>query len=210
MPRIRAIGIDAAFANMGFAEVVLDIEAGDVLIRCSDLALVKTAAETSKTVRKSSDELRRAKILHTELVQRCSGLQLAFVEVPSGSQSASAARALGIAVGVLAACPIPIIEVSPMEVKAVVTGGQKKATNPTKAQVIAWAVKRWPLAPWLRAGKRDPTRLIQDNEHLADALATVAAGIVTPAFRNLLALSHEVSHSPRVGPAPKRRTLLRI
>lgn len=206
--KLRALGVDAAFANMGFASVTIEVGLGGVFVECTGLDLIKTAGEDKKVVRKASDELRRARILHSNLQAYCRDRQLAFVEVPSGSQSASAARSLGIAVGVLASCPVPIIEVSPMEVKAVVVGRSKGTPNPTKAEMIAWAVKMWPKAPWRR--ERKSGRLVADNEHLADALATVMAGITTPAFQNLLALNHEISIPPSVRPAPKQRTILRI
>lgn len=207
--RINAVGIDAAFANMGFAKVHIDVSPGQLArIVCDDLILVSTTViEDRKVVRKSSTELRRAQELCEALAKQCAGASFAFVEVPSGSQSASAARALGIAVGVLASCPIPIIEVSPMEVKREVqqhTGGR---TAPSKAEIIKWAMVMWPNAPWVlhtheskgrtatkgaNKGKIVGTFRKGDaqacNEHLADALAAVAAGLKTQEFTRLVAL----------------------
>jgi hypothetical protein len=204
---IKAIGIDAAFANMGFATVDIWLEAKGPRVECQNLTLVSTSGQDRKVVRKSSDELRRAKELHTALIRHCVGAQFAFVEVPSGSQSASAARSLGIAVGVLAACPIPIIEVSPMEVKRAVVANPK--IKVPKAYIIDWAVKRWPQAPWLRANGRVDGRIILDNEHLADALATVMAGIATPEFTRLLALHNHGTSSPSyLRPTSSRRSFV--
>jgi Holliday junction resolvasome RuvABC endonuclease subunit len=181
---IYAIGIDAAFSNMGLARVAINqVAMGQFQVECLHLSLVVTSGEDKKVVRKSSDSLRRAKVLHDALKGYVKYEQIAFAEVPSGSQSAPAARALGIAVGVLASCPVPVIEVSPMEVKRLFGTGKKGAT---KAQIIEWAVAKWPDAPWLRyKGK-----LTQANEHLADALATVMAGIQTPEFQRMMALNH--------------------
>lgn len=214
--RLNAIGVDAAFAHMGIAFVEIMVsDAGQVGIRCKGLQLVDTeVTENRKVVRKSSTELRRAKELHDALVAACVDktrpsldAQFAFVEVPSGSQSANAARALGIAVGVLAGCPAPIIEVSPREVKEAVLGGRSKGTMPTKAEIIRWAMERWPDAGWrlhkraiaprripkgvnkgkMTAGTKAGTPLAE-NEHLADALVAVAAGVATPDFQRVLAL----------------------
>ena len=209
---IRAVGIDAAYANMGFAHVGITVINGKVqAVDCLSLFLKSTeAGADAKVVRKSSTELRRAKELHGALLSQSYGQQFAFVEVPSGSQSANAARSLGIAVGVLASCPIPIIEVSPMEVKVAVTGDRKvKATKP---DVIAWAVKRWPAAPWLRmANGKQKERILNSNEHLADAMATVMAGIATPEFQRLIsALHHAVPHTPDLRPSPDRPTRRRV
>ena len=209
---IQAVGIDAAFTNMGFARVTLQLgdNPKDVKVICTDLELITTQSHEGKTVRKSSIELRRAKELHAALIRYCAGAQLVFVEVPSGSQSASAARALGIAVGVLASCPLPIIEVSPMEVKFAVS--QNKKINPSKVQIIQWAVKHWPDAPWLRDRSKKDGRIVLANEHLADAMATIMAGIATPDFQRLLTLSKQnaIPMLNHERPAPDGRTRRRI
>jgi Holliday junction resolvasome RuvABC endonuclease subunit len=186
---IRVLGVDMAFANMGMVLVTVK---EDLSIEVDDMCLVRTTAQTGKAVRVSSDELRRAQDLRRGLLNFYSNTPQrpthAIAEVPSGSQSASAARCLGIAVGVLASCPIPIIEVSPMEVKAAVTGTRNRKVKATKKDVIAWAVDKWPSAPWIRVGGKPGARLTLDNEHLADALATVVAGLATPEFQRLLPL----------------------
>jgi Holliday junction resolvasome RuvABC endonuclease subunit len=188
MISITAVGIDAAFANMGFAKVEINLQGGQTTVVCRDLILVSTEViEDRKAVRKSSTELRRAKELHEAIQTHCSDVQFAFVEVPSGSQSASAARALGIAVGVLASCPVPIIEVSPMEVKFAVIPNKKIKVS--KDYIIQWAVKKWPQAPWLLSRGANKGAIVKANEHLADALATVMAGIATPEFQRLIALN---------------------
>ena len=203
MLTVRALGIDAAFSNMGFAVVTLTInDKGQVpTVACEHLHLVQTEAIDAKQVRKSSNELRRAKELHTALHMLSAGCQFAFAEVPSGSQSASAARSLGIAVGVLASCPVPLIEVSPMEVKRAVIANPK--VKVPKGYIIDWAVKRWPTANWIRERGKPNGRVILDNEHCADALATVMAGIATPAFQNILTMlaHHETSSTPNHRPA---------
>lgn len=217
---IRAIGIDAAFAHMGFCRVVIRQSPkvsgvrfpGDLSIDCTDLRLVSTESENRKVVRKSSDGLRRAQELHAALQEYAEGAQFAFVEVPhGGALSAAAARAMGMAVGILASCPIPIIEVSPMEVKMAVTGSRKGA-QASKAEIIQWAFKLWPSAPWMLHKSNGKTfkkgDLQNGNEHLADALAIVVAGIQTPEFQRLLALSnHATPSTPGQRPAPRRIAL---
>ncbi|MNK79178.1 hypothetical protein D3C87_988400 [compost metagenome] len=227
---LHGVGIDSAYANTGFAHVSIDLTMppGPAAIKCLGLRVVSTAPEDKKIVRRSSDHLRRAREIFAAMAKECEGARFAFVEVPSGAQDANAAFGFGVAVGVLASCPASVIEVNPMEVKAAVLGFRSRK-GATKAEVIEWAVKHWPSAPWLRAphkatiaphkdkktgkvreGYTLPAgRLLDENEHTADALAAVVAGISTPAFKQLIALHAHAIPLPRdVGPAP-RRTLLR-
>lgn len=172
---MRIVGIDPAFANMGLCSC--DVSRTGAVVEVHALKLVSTEADTAKTVRKSSDDLRRAQELHKALQHFCNDHTLAFAEVPSGAQSARASWSLGIALGVIASCPIPVIQVSPIEVK-LATIGTKTAK---KGEIIAWAVEKFPDAGWLRhAGK-----LTANNEHLADALAVIYAGIRSPSYTQL-------------------------
>jgi|GEM_PF-3058055 len=88
----------------------------------------------------------------------------------------------GICLGVLASCPLPIIEVSPLEAK-LATGHGKTAT---KADMIAWATGLYPSAPWLMSRGRMVAK--NKNEHLADATAIVHAGIATAAFQSSISI----------------------
>lgn len=176
---MRVLGVDPAFANMGLCWA--NVRGGSVEI--TDLMLVKTAPNDRKEVRKSSDDLRRARVMAVALKTACVGVQVAVSEVPSGARDAAAARALGIVVGLLAAIDIPLIEVNPLEVKTALTGNK----GATKEQMIAAAVRLHPNAPWLRRGGK----LTQNNEHLADALATILAGMKTTAFQMALSIQPE-------------------
>ncbi len=197
--KFRAIGIDMALANMGLVAVDIDGER----VTCCDLTLVSTENQKGKAIRASSDDLRRASELYAALTgyARQHGASIAFAEVPSGSQSATAARALGIAVGVLACCPIPVIQVAPMEVKRIVQSNPKAKVS--KEEIIAWARKRWPDANWLTHKSRGAVVYNNSNEHLADALATIIAGLATPQFQQLRLL-HATSSTNHVGSAPGR------
>lgn len=86
----------------------------------------------------------------------------------------------GICLGVLAACSIPVIQVSPLETK-LASVGHKTAS---KADMIAWASNLYPDADWLSCRGR----LIASNEHLADATAIVHAGVRTPELRQAISM----------------------
>jgi len=208
---IKVLGIDAALSNMGIAEAIIDAKG----IEVTDLHLHSTERQDKKLVRKSSDDLRRAQELVIALCDSCkdSKALLVFAEVPSGSQSAVAARALGIAVGVLASCPLRIIEVSQLEVK-LASVGKRTATKP---EMIKWAVSQWPDANWHRHERNGKGfkkgDLKNENEHLADACAVIKAGIQTNEFQLLLrTLGHEIASTPNsrhtFHGSPKRRLSL--
>ena len=190
MKPIHVAGLDVAFANFGMARAEIHPDGIRNLdytrVNVTDLRLITTEGLNKKLVRKSSDDLRRARELLEPLKTFCLGrVGIAFAEVPSGSQQARSSWGLGISVGVLASCPVPVIQVSQLEVK-MATVGKKTAS---KAEMIEWAVSMHPDAQWLRHNKK----LVGANEHLADAVATIYAGILTPEFKNLIAMMPHVS-----------------
>lgn len=175
---ITVAGCDIALANMGLGRFEIDLDTDAV--RCLDLRLVTTGRGKGKEVRQNSDDLRRAVEIHRAFAGFTAGCALAFVEVPHGAQNARAATSFGIAIGVLAASAVPIVEVLADEVKRVVAPRGKVA----KADVIRWASERFPDAPWL-TDSRQQGRLLNANEHLADACAAVAAGVLLPDYLRL-------------------------
>lgn len=183
MSTIRVIGMDPSLRNFGFCKATVDLDTFEVKI--TGLVLVETEADkkNAKVVRKNCDDLDRAQLLHAGVIGECVGHALAFAEVPVGSQSSRAMASYGICVGVLAACPIPMIPVTPSEVKFAATGSKHAA----KQEMIEWAVEKYPDAPWLRYKSNGKTfkkgDIHADNEHLADACAAIHAGINTDQFR---------------------------
>lgn len=179
MAEIKLLGIDPSLNNLGLAFGRVNLDSFDVSI--DKLVLEhpdKADKVTKKTVRKNSDDLRRARCLHKALQQALKEAQIAIVEVPVGSQSARAMASYGICIGVLASCNIPMIEVTPSEVKLVSVGSK----TASKAEMIEWAMTMYPDANWKmtkRGGVMVPTNA---NEHLADAVAAIHAGLLTDQF----------------------------
>ena len=94
----------------------------------------------------------------------------------------------GICVGVLGALRIsgiPFFEVTPTEVK-LASFGTKTAT---KEQMIQWATKKHPEAPW-PTYKRAGEVLVSESkaEHMADATAAIYAGVKSQPFQQLIRL----------------------
>jgi Holliday junction resolvasome RuvABC endonuclease subunit len=177
--KIKIIGIDPAIRNFGMAIAMLDLQT--LTYEIENLILLETGKETGKVVRQNSDDLRRARVLAKGMVAACQGVTLAFAEVPVGSQSARAMASYGMCVGVLAACPVPLIEVTPSEVKLAAVGHKQAA----KEEMIEWAVAKFPKAQWLYRKLKGSMVPMNDNEHLADAVASIEAGIRTQQFEQV-------------------------
>lgn len=192
MSIIQVIGVDPALRNFGFAVAKVDTETNEIK-SIESLELVKTEDDAGKKVRRNSDDLRRARE-HVKALQRLSdpsnGTTVAFVEVPVGSQSARAMASYGVCIGVLASCKCGMVEVTPTEVKVAATGHK----TATKEEMIDWATGLFPKAPWLKRTVKGKTVLKNENEHLADAVGAINAGLQTSQWaqiRGVLSLLHD-------------------
>ncbi|MDR9847109.1 hypothetical protein [Herbaspirillum huttiense] len=189
MQVIKVVGMDPSLSNFGIAKASLDVETLKILDITFELGKTKPEqdAKTRKVVRKNSEDLERAKLLLASALDATQDAVMAFVEVPVGSQSARAMASYGICLGVLAAVEgkLPMIQVTPSEVK-LVGAGVKTAT---KEEMIKAMVAKYPDAPWPRQTIKGETKLIASScEHLADALAAIEAGIATQDFKRTLAM----------------------
>ena len=151
-----------------------------------DLILIETESEAKKGVIKQSDDLRRARIVKQGMLEACEDASFAISEIPFCNPAGYAAANFnsGLVTGVLAACPIPLIQVFPAEVKQKATG----IRSATKEEMIAWAMKKFPEAAWrMRTlkGRQVPTKA---NEHLADAVASINAGLDSQQLQQALAI----------------------
>lgn len=184
--KIPVVGFDPSLRNWGIASSQLDLTTG--YLDTPRLSLVQPKDETGKQVRKNSQDLQIAEQLAKTVVSAARKAKVVFVEVPVGSQSARAMASYGICVGVLGAIRaegIPLIEVSPTEVKVAFTGNK----NATKEDMINEALSLYPDANFpLHQGKISYSKA----EHVADAIAAIHAGAQTPMFQNLLRLYSEV------------------
>ena len=179
---IRAASFDPSMRAFGIARVIIKLDT--MQIGVENLVLLTTEKRANKIVRQHSDDLRRAQELQRGMIANCDKCSIAFAEIPTGAQSARAMYAFGLAVGVMASCPIPLIQVQPFETK-LATVGTKTAS---KEEMIEWATGAYPNAPWLRLGGKADGRILNDNEHLADAIAVSHAGIRTDEFKRLVAM----------------------
>lgn len=185
--RIKVVGFDPSLRNWGIATGSV-IPGQPNTLTLDYVTIINPILPKGKQVRQNSLDLEAAKQLCDGAVKAAQGAQTVFVEVPVGSQSARAMASYGICVGVigsLRAMGIPVIEVTPTEVKISATG---KATA-TKSEMINWAVAKHPEVVWptyLQKGKR----LVSEStaEHQADATAAIYAGMACNTFQQMLSL----------------------
>lgn len=187
MSHINVLGIDPSFRNWGMAHGIIHLPSLNIEIK--HLQLVGTESRAGKDVRKNSDDLRCARELRGGMMLGCMGKAIAIAEVPVGSQSSRASWSLGIALGVLGACPIPLIEVTPTEVK-LATVGTKTAS---KGEMIEWATTRYPDLNWLTKKVKGKVTFTNANEHLADAIAAIHAGVKTEQFKLTAAMLYSAA-----------------
>lgn len=177
--KMMVLGIDPSLRNFGYALAELDLSTMQYEVK--ELLLIETeATKLKKVVRKNSDDLERCRAQFTALREMQKKAQIAFVEVPVGSQSARAMMSYGACVALLASVDVPLIQLTPTEVKMASVGTR----DATKREMIDWAAGKFPRADWLRKAGR----LIDKNEHLADAVASINAGLVNEDFRALVAM----------------------
>lgn len=185
---IEIVSFDPSTSNFGIAEIGVNVDTLDMEIR--DLRIISTESESAKGVIKVSDNLRRARELHQGMMEALKGKAIAIAEIPlmitsKMPQVASLANYnAGMMVGVLSAINIPLIQVFPKEVKLAGPG----IKDACKEEMIAWAMKKYPAAPWLMRKLRGNMVPMNANEHLADAVAAAEAGIRTEQFGHALAM----------------------
>lgn len=184
---IRVLGIDPSLRNFGMARTTVNVDTLEVVVESVGVIQpVEINKESKKVVRKNSDDLRRGKWLQSEMVKACEGVDVVSVEMPVGSQSARAMASYGIVIGVLASCPVPMIEVTATEVK-LAGYGSKCAT---KKEMILWATSKHPDAGW-KTITRGVKQFTNCNEHSSDALASVYAALETQQFKMAMAMTRK-------------------
>lgn len=184
MPLLRAVGLDPSLRNLGMVMGHIDVKQN--LFIPDDLDIVQPNRLEGKQVRQNSKDIHDAHQLAEGAWLNLKGADVAFVEVPVGSQSSRAMASYGICVGVLGALRssgIPFIEVTPTEVKKAATDNK----SASKANMIEWAMEKYPRLPWPMQTKKGVTSVIAGKaEHMADAVAAVHAGMKTNEFQQLL------------------------
>lgn len=186
---IPIVSFDPSLSNFGICLANVNVET--LAFTVEDLILVASTPDKTKQTVRTSDQLARAKASCAAMVKACEGRAFAITEIPfwHAAQFGSAIHNAGLVTGILAAVPIPLIEVLPRAVKLASVGSPQAS----KEEMIEWGVSTYPNAPWLltkRGGQMVPT---QKNEHLADAIAAGLAGLKDPQFLAALGMYRSMS-----------------
>jgi hypothetical protein len=187
--KIPVVGFDPSMNGWGIAEGELDLTTG--YLHTPRLTVLEPIKIKTKQTRVNSIDLDVAEQLAKPALAAARAAKVIFVEVPVGSQSASAMKAYGMCVGILGvlrAEGIQLIEVTATEVKVALSGNK----NATKTQMISAAVGLYPEASFPVYAKNSKGRkkgdIADKAEHAADALGAIHAGVNTPMFQNLMKL----------------------
>ena len=175
---MKYLSIDSSLAHTGIAvgEILPD---GTFTVETIDLW--ETEKTKNKQVRASSDTVARCRetFMYLQAWIRNIKPAIIFVETPSGSQSASGMKSYGATCQLIASLQPEPIEVTPTEVK--IAALRNKTAS--KRDMINWAYNKYPE---LKGWEWNNKGVLQDkNEHMADAIAIVHAGVQTPEFKKL-------------------------
>lgn len=174
---LKVVGLDPSFRNLGIAIGALNTKDGSLTI--THLDTVCTVANQSKKIRNSTWDIQQAKIQYEALQAVTHDADIVCIEVPYGSQDVKAAVGRGICLGLLSTIKAKhIIYITPQANKKTV--GNEKAT---KKEVVAWASKQHPEAPWHTHRGRITT---DANEHCADAIATIYSAAMQEDFEQFV------------------------
>lgn len=191
---VKVVGQDPSMNNWGLVAGEIDL-ANNWSVRVTDMLVVqnlKKNIKENKTVRRSTLDLERTRDLSrrvNEFITRHSP-KFTMIEVPHGSQSASAMKGYGICLGVLGSIRTPMIQLTETECK--LNAVQKRTA--TKAEMISWAMDLHPTAPWkMRKSKGQVVSVDGYNEHLADAIGAIHAGMLSDQFINAVEMAGALS-----------------
>lgn len=176
MARLNVLGLDPSLNNFGMVNADLDMQTMELTINKLSLSEAKPDTK-NKQVRKNCQDLIRCKTQYDALTAAVKDVDIVFCEMPVGSQSARAMASYGMCIGIIASVQKPFIQLTPAQVKLAAVNNK----TATKSDMIEWAFDKYPHDDWLvRAGKP-----INKNEHIADAIACIEAGVATEEFKQL-------------------------
>lgn len=187
MSELRIVSFDPSLNNTGMSFGLYDLDTGAV--RYEDIDLFESKFEKGKSVRQVSHDYERARAAaeHMRKFLAKHKPNLLCAELPSGGQSARAVLSFGITVGLQAAIShVPMIQVTPREVKHAVTG-RWDGPEASKDAIMAWAYNTAPHLPWAFQMRKGKQEFLKKNEHAADACAAIRAAVETQEFARLIA-----------------------
>jgi Holliday junction resolvasome RuvABC endonuclease subunit len=175
------VGLDPSLSNFGAVKIELTLNLSDNAkvesFKYLTMGLSETVPDKSKGRRKNEEDLARAKLHKDFLKDILKDTDFVFIEMPVGSQTARAMASYGICIGLCAWIEVPIFILSPAELKMAACGTK----TASKAEMTSWATKALPDADWMYHSSTG--KPLAKNEHTADALAAIVAGIQSTTFK---------------------------
>lgn len=182
MQPIRIAGLDPSLRNWGISNALWYPQTGELYIE--QISVISTMFATRLNLPKNLKDCAASQTLYKENNRLIGNSDIIVAEIPIGSKSASAMVSYGICVGVLGAVStdIPLMRVTPMDVKKVVGNG-----DITKQDVMEWVIDKHPeLNPPTRFVRNNEVLLTGKFEHMADSIVAIHAALAKNEFYTLL------------------------
>lgn len=190
--KIKIIAQDPSMSNWGLVAATFNTDTGKVEIN-EMMTIHKNKLEKSvkKALRVSNIDLNVARDLSKGINSFFDKYKPAFtiVEIPHGSQSSASMKGYGICLGLLGAVNTQMIQMTEMECKVNALGKR----TATKKEMIAYAMAKHPEAKWhRRMFKGELVGVDGKNEHIADAIAALYAGLESDQFKAAIVMAKQL------------------
>ena len=177
---LNVVSMDPSLRNWGVSHLTLSSDL-DILVQSVDL--FQSEETKSKTIKQNSSDITAANYIYacTRKYVEAVRPNVIVIEVPIGSQSARAMASYGVCIGLIGSIKswgIPIIEVSPFDVKKVI--GKRETT---KQEIVDWVLTSNPETPFpLYRGQINMSKA----EHIADSIVATYASLNKPQMKELI------------------------
>lgn len=196
--KINIVGQDPSFRNWGLVAASVDIF--DFSIEIKDMFVSQESKESKqdrnrKKVRQANQDLDRARRLHKEVTEFIGdhNAKFSMIELPHGGEGLRSMKTNGMCVGIISSLQTAghrTITISERENKMHSLG----KASATKDEMIEWAMNRYPNAPWkMRNLKGQLVGVKAFNEHVADAVSALEAGIYHDDFVNAVEVARQLT-----------------
>lgn len=179
---IKIVAMDPSMRNWGIAIIIMDLDTYEYHVE--DLQVIQSNKDPKKAKKKSSRDIMTVEELLEGVIPHVEDADVIIAETPIGGRDSAAALSYSICISIIAAINISFVkvfEVTPHEVKLNVV------KDASKAQMIDWAVRMHPEAPWkYRKLKGEQVIVSGFAEHVSDAIGAFYAASKKNTFFKLI------------------------
>jgi len=176
---INYMSLDPSLTNTAVVWGELDIKTDTLYPK--EYELINTTKSKLKSIRSSSDLIRRCRTINEKLQELIIAYEpkIVFVETPSGSQNYSSAISYAVSCYLIGTIDPAPIEVTPLEVKMYSVG---KGTA-SKKEIMLYCENKFPDFPYDK--KKDGSFVEAKMEHVCDSIAASVAGLKSKEYSQL-------------------------